>query len=150
LCFGSLDFVYDGPVESPTAVVFARSQPDTPAATLDKQPESRSVKSVANQVLNLICHDMVANLGPNPSQKLFRAAAYTTTMLALRMQDDEMLSWDEFKLYYDAMYPEGQTWLPYGGTGNLATGIGHGMVPSEASVGSCVEANIRVPLPRGR
>jgi hypothetical protein len=66
------------------------------------------------------------------------------------MQDDEMLSWDEFKLYYDAMYPEGQTWLPYGGTGNLATGIGHGMVPSEASVGSCVEANIRVPLPRGR
>jgi hypothetical protein len=38
------------------------------------------------------------------------------------MQDDEMLSWDEFKLYYDAMYPEGQTWLPYGGTGILAIG----------------------------
>jgi hypothetical protein len=32
---------------------------------------------------------------------------YVATMLALRMQDDEMLSWDKFKLYYDAMYPEG-------------------------------------------
>jgi hypothetical protein len=122
LHFGSPDFVYDGPVESPTAVVFAHSQSDTPAATLDKQPESRSVKSVTNQVLNLIGHDMVANLGPNSSQKLFRVTAYAATMLALRMQDDEMLSWDEFKLYYDAMYPEGQTWLPYGGTGILAIG----------------------------
>jgi hypothetical protein len=31
LCFGSLDFVFDGPVESPAEAVFSRSQPDMPA-----------------------------------------------------------------------------------------------------------------------
>jgi hypothetical protein len=79
-----------------------------PATTQDKQPkEQQSVKSVANQVLDLIGHDMAAGLGTNPSKELFCFVTYVATMLALRMQDDEMLSWDKFKLYYDAMYPEG-------------------------------------------
>jgi hypothetical protein len=31
LHFGSLDFIFNGPVESPVGAVFSLSQPDTPA-----------------------------------------------------------------------------------------------------------------------
>jgi hypothetical protein len=31
LRFGSLDFIFDGSVESPTGAVFSQTQPDTPA-----------------------------------------------------------------------------------------------------------------------
>jgi hypothetical protein len=58
-------------------------------------------------------------------------------MLVFGVQGEEMLSWDEFKLCYDSMYPEGQTWLPCGGTGALAAAADHCAIPSEASQGSC-------------
>jgi hypothetical protein len=45
LCFGSLDFVFDGPVESHAGVVFSRTQPDTLAPP---QGQPRTAKSAAD------------------------------------------------------------------------------------------------------
>lgn len=46
----------------------------------DEQPEeTRPVKYVANQNLDMIGHDMAAGLEPNPSLEQFRFAAYTAT-----------------------------------------------------------------------
>jgi hypothetical protein len=77
LRFGSLDFAFDVLVESPAGVVFSRFQPEASASPQGQPPEEpRSAKSVADQVWNLVGHDMAVALGPNPSQELFRFAAY--------------------------------------------------------------------------
>jgi hypothetical protein len=68
-------------------------------------------------------------LGPNPSQELFRFVAFATSMLVLGLQEEERLSRDEFKLCYDSLYPEGQTWLPRGGATAPATTDGARPVP---------------------
>jgi hypothetical protein len=39
LLFGSLDFVFDGPVESPAGAVFSWSQPDVPVPPQDQPHE---------------------------------------------------------------------------------------------------------------
>jgi hypothetical protein len=116
LHFGSLNFIFDDPVDSPTGAVFSRSRPDAlvlPQGQLHE--ESQSTKSTADWVWNLVGSDMAVTLGPNPSQELFRFAAYATSMLMSGLQEEEMLSWHEFKLCYNSVYPEGQTWMPYGG-----------------------------------
>jgi hypothetical protein len=50
---------------------------EAPVSPQGQPPEEpRSAKSVADQVWNLVGHDMAVALGPNPSQELFRFAAY--------------------------------------------------------------------------
>jgi hypothetical protein len=124
LHFVSLDFIFDGPFESPAITAFSCSQPDAPVLPQVQRPkEPWSTKSVTDRVWNLVGHDMAADLGPNPSQELFRFAAYTTSMLVFGVQGEEVLSWDKFKLCYSSMYPEGQTWLPCGGGCPRRSGI---------------------------
>jgi hypothetical protein len=72
--------------------------------------------------------------------------AYATSMLVFGMQGEEALSWDEFKLYYDSMYPEGHMWLPCGGMGGFAAVADRRPVPSEASQASCDEVESGAPL----
>jgi hypothetical protein len=68
LRFGSLDFIFDSPVESPTGVVFSRSQPDAPALPQGQLPEeSRAAKSAADRVWDLVGCNMAVALGSNPS-----------------------------------------------------------------------------------
>jgi hypothetical protein len=82
LCFGSLDFVFDGPVESPAGAVLSLFQPDAPVPPQVYQPEEpRSTKSAADRVWDLVGCDMASGLGMKPSQKLFHLAAYATSML---------------------------------------------------------------------
>jgi hypothetical protein len=56
------------------------------------------------------------------------------------------LSWDKFKLCYDSVYPEGQTWLPCGGTDALAVAVDPHPVPSKASQANCDEVESRATL----
>jgi hypothetical protein len=117
LCFGFLDFVLDNPVESPARAVFSRSQPDAPTLPQGQPPEdSWLAKFAADQDWNLVGRDMAVTLGPNLSQELFCFVAYATFMLVSGLHGEETLSWDAFKLCYDSVYPEGQTWLPCVGT----------------------------------
>jgi hypothetical protein len=68
LCFGSLDFVVDGPVESSVGAMFSRPQPDAPAPPQDQpHEESQAVKSATDQVWDLIGSHMAGALGSNPS-----------------------------------------------------------------------------------
>jgi hypothetical protein len=76
---------------------------------------------------------MAVALGPNPSQELFPFTVFTTSMLVFVLQEKETLSWDEFKLCYDSMYPEGQTWLPGGAAAAPAATGDTRSVPSETS-----------------
>jgi hypothetical protein len=76
---------------------------------------------------------MAVALRSNPSQKLFRFAAFATSMLVFGLQEEEMLTWDEFKICYDSVYPEGQMWLPCGGTTAPVTTGDARPVPSKAS-----------------
>jgi hypothetical protein len=141
LRFGSLDFVFDGPVESPAGAVFSRSQPDAPAPPQDQpHEEPQVVKSATDRVWDLVGRNMAVALGPNPSQELFRFAAFATSMLVFGLQEEETLTWDEFKLCYDSVYPEGQARLPCGGVNTLAATGGARPVPSGASQSSCDEA----------
>jgi hypothetical protein len=95
---------------------------------------------------------MAVALGPNPSQEFFCIAAFATSMLVFGLKDVETLSWDEFRLYYDSVYPEGQMWLPWGGATPPVT-IGDARpVTSEESQANRVEAESaplekKVPTP---
>jgi hypothetical protein len=150
LRFGSLDFVFNGPVECLAGAMFKHSQPNAPVPLQVEQPEEpRSTKSAADRVWNLVGHDMAAGLGLNLSQELFRFVVYATSILVFGVQGEEALSWDEFKLCYDFMYPEEQTWLPCGGTGALATMEDYRPVSSEGSQASYEEVDSGTPLRKG-
>jgi hypothetical protein len=41
---------------------------------------------------------MVVTLGSNLSQELFHFATFATSMLVFGLQEEEMLTWDEFNL----------------------------------------------------
>jgi hypothetical protein len=82
LRFESLDFVFDGLVESPAGAVFTGSQPVAHISPQVEQPgELRSVMSTTDQVWDLVYRGMAASLGPNPSKELFRFVVYATSML---------------------------------------------------------------------
>jgi hypothetical protein len=70
-------------------------------------------------------------------------------MIVFGVLGEETLSWDEFKLCYDYMYPDGQTWIPCGGTGALAAVADHRVVPSKTSQGSCEEVDSGAPVRKG-
>lgn len=63
------------------------------------------MKSTSDQVWDLVGRNMAVALGPNPSQELFRFTAFATPILVFGLQE-ERLTWDEFKLCYDFVYPE--------------------------------------------
>jgi hypothetical protein len=68
LRFGSLDFVFNGLVESPARTVFSRSQPDAPASPqVQPSQEPQAVKSTADRVWDLVGRNMAFALGPNLS-----------------------------------------------------------------------------------
>jgi hypothetical protein len=90
LRFGSLDFAFDGPVESPIGIVFSQSQPD--ALVPGDEVYYRLGLGPGR-----VGRDMAVTLGANPSQELFRFAMFTTSMLVFGLQE-EMLTWEEFKL----------------------------------------------------
>jgi hypothetical protein len=70
-------------------------------------------------------------------------------MFVFGLQGEEALSWDEFKLCYDSMYPDGQMCLPYGGTGAFTAAVDRRPVSSEASQASCDEVDSGAPLRKG-
>jgi hypothetical protein len=89
LRFGSLNFVFDGPVESPNGVVFSWSQPDVPVLPQDQPPEEQwAVKSATDRVWDLVSRNMAVALGPNPSQELFCFVVFATSMLMLGLQEE--------------------------------------------------------------
>jgi hypothetical protein len=46
---------------------------------------------------------------------LFPKNGVNTSMFVFGLQEEETVTWDEFKLCYDSVYPEGQAWFPSGG-----------------------------------
>jgi hypothetical protein len=108
--------------------------------------EPRSAKSAANRVSNLVGRGMAIALGSNPSQELFHFSAYATSMLLFCLEGEETLSWEKFKLCYDSVYPEGQTWLPCGGTTTPVVTFRARPVSSEASQASWDEVEREPPL----
>jgi hypothetical protein len=68
LHFGSMNFIFDGLVESPNVTLFSRTQVNAPVLPQGQSPEeSRSMKSAVDRVWNLVGRDMAVALGPNPS-----------------------------------------------------------------------------------
>jgi hypothetical protein len=88
---------------------------------------------------------MAVTLGLNLSQELFRFTAYATSMLVFGLHGGGAVL-GEFKLYYDSVYPEGQTWLPRGGTSALATAANPCLVSLETSQASCDGVESWAPL----
>lgn len=102
------------------------------------------MRSAADRFWDLVGRNMAVALGPNPSQELFRFTAFATSMLVFELQK-EMMTWDEFRLCYDSMYPEGQMWLPCGGV-KAPAAIGNTRpVLSGASQERCDEAESAPP-----
>jgi hypothetical protein len=89
---------------------------------------------------------MAVALGPNPSQELFRFAAYATSMLMFGLEGEKALSCNEIKLCYNFEYLEGQTWTPYCVTVVPAATGDARPVPLEASQASCDEVDSEPPL----
>jgi hypothetical protein len=146
LCFGSLDFVFDGLVKSLAGAMFSWSQPDVHAPPQDQPLEElQVVKYVADRIWDLVGRNMAVTLGPNPSQEVFRFAVFATSMLVFGLQEEETLTWDEFKLCYDSVYPKGKAWLSCSGAKvSAATGDARS-VPSRAFEASCDEAESEPP-----
>jgi hypothetical protein len=79
--------------------MLSRSQPDVLAPPQDQPPEElQVVKPAADRVWDLVCGNMVVTLGSNLSQELFHFATFATSMLVFGLQEEEMLTWDEFNL----------------------------------------------------
>jgi hypothetical protein len=97
LHFGSLGFVYTGPVESVAGRTF--DQPTRPNVLTGAVAREAFVRGFSV-------------LGPNPTQERFRLAAYYLTDLAFQASGDGPLGWGEFMQRYTAMYPRGQPGLP--------------------------------------
>jgi hypothetical protein len=103
LRFGSLSFVYTGPVESVVGRTFGR--PPCPNVLTRAAGHEAFVRDFSGDVI-------VGMLGTNPTQECFRLAAYYLTDLAFQASGDGPLGWGEFMERYTAMYPRGQPDLP--------------------------------------
>jgi hypothetical protein len=103
LRFGSLGFVYTGPVEPVARRTFAR--PLHPNVLTGAAGREAFISGFSDDVI-------VGMLGPNPMQERFRLAAYYLTDLAFQASGDGPLGWAEFMERYTAMYPRGQPGLP--------------------------------------
>jgi hypothetical protein len=103
LRFGSLGFVYAGPVESVAGHTFG--WPPRPNVLTGAAGREAFVRSFSDDVI-------ISMLGPNPTQERFRFAAYYLTDLAFQPSGDRPLGWGEFMERYTTMYPHGQPGLP--------------------------------------
>jgi hypothetical protein len=99
LRFGSLGFVYTGPVEPVAGRTFA--QPPRPNVLTGAAEREAFVRGFSDDVI-------VGMLGSNPMQERFRLASYYLTDLAFQASGDRPLGWGEFMERYTAMYPCGQ------------------------------------------
>jgi hypothetical protein len=84
LCFGSLGFVYTGPVEPVAGRTFGR--PPRPNVLTGAAAREAFIRGSSNDVI-------VGMLGPNPTQEHFRLAAYYLTDLAFQASGDRPLGW---------------------------------------------------------
>jgi hypothetical protein len=82
--FGSLVFVYTGPVESVAGRTFTR--PPHPNVLTGAVGCEAFLRGFSDDVI-------VGMLGPNPTQERFRLAAYYLTDLAFQASGDEPLGW---------------------------------------------------------
>jgi hypothetical protein len=103
LRFGSLGFIYTGPVESVAGHTFAR--PPRPNVLTGAAGREAFVCGFSDD-------DIIGMLGPNPTQECFRLVTYYLTDLAFQASGDEPLAWGEFMEWYTVMYPRGQPDLP--------------------------------------
>jgi hypothetical protein len=71
-------------------------------------------------------------------------------MLVFGLQEAETLSWDEFKLCYDSVYPEGQTWLPCGGQPLPSPRETHARSPRKHPRGAAMRPRAHLPGRRHR
>jgi hypothetical protein len=101
--FGSLGFVYTGPVEPVVGRTFA--WPPRPNVLTGAAGCEAFVRGFSDDVI-------VGMLGPNPTQERFWLAAYYLTDLAFQASGDGPLGWGEFMERYNTMYPRGQPGLP--------------------------------------
>jgi hypothetical protein len=84
LRFGSLDFVYIGPVESVAGRTFTR--PHVPNVLTGAAGHEAFVRGFSDD-------DVISMLGPNPTQERLRLAAYYLIDLAFQARGDEPLGW---------------------------------------------------------
>jgi hypothetical protein len=103
LRFGSLDFVYIGPVESVAGRTFG--WPPHPNILTGAVTRDAFVQGFSDDVI-------IGMLGTNPTQERFRLVAYYLTDLAFQASGDGSLGWGEFMERYTAMYHRGQPGLP--------------------------------------
>jgi hypothetical protein len=103
LRLGSLGFVYTRPMESIAGRTFA--WPSRPNVLTRAAGREAFVRGFSDEII-------IDMLGPNPTQKRFRLAAYYLTDLAFQASGAEPLAWGEFMEWYTAMYPHRQPGLP--------------------------------------
>jgi hypothetical protein len=84
LRFGSLGFVYTGPVELVAGRTFGR--PPRPNVLTRAAAREAFVRGFSDDVI-------VSMLGSNPTHERFRLAAYYLTGLAFQASGDEPLGW---------------------------------------------------------
>jgi hypothetical protein len=84
LRFGSLGFVYTGPVESVVGRTFTR--PPHPNALTGAAGREAFVRGFSDDVI-------ISMLGPNPMQERFKLTAYYLTDLTFQANGDEPLGW---------------------------------------------------------
>jgi hypothetical protein len=96
--FGSLDFVYTGPVEPFAGRTFGR--PRHPNVLTGAAGREAFIRGFSDDII-------VGMLGPKPTQERFRLATYYLTDLAFQASGDGLLGWGEFMERYTAMYPYG-------------------------------------------
>jgi hypothetical protein len=101
--FGTLGFVYTGPVEPVARKTFTR--PPRPNVLTRAAGCEAFVLGFSDDVI-------LGMLRPNPTQERFRLAAYYLTDLAFQASGDGSLGWGEFMERYTAMYAHGQLGLP--------------------------------------
>jgi hypothetical protein len=103
LRFGSLGFVYTGPMESVARRTFV--WPPHPNVLMGAAGREAFVRGFSDETI-------ISMLGPNPTQEHFRLAAYYLADLAFQASGAEPLAWGEFMERYTVMYPHGQPGLP--------------------------------------
>jgi hypothetical protein len=96
LRFGSLGFVYAGPMESAAERTFA--QPSRPNVLTGAAGREANVRGFSDETI-------IVMLGPNSMQERFRLTAYYLTDLAFQASGDELLGWGEFMERWTTMYP---------------------------------------------
>jgi hypothetical protein len=103
LHFGSLGFVYIGPVESVAGRTFTR--PPHPNVLTGAAGHEAFVRGFSDDII-------ISMLGPNPTQERFRLTAYYLTDLAFQASGDKSLGLGGVMEWYTVMYPRGQPGLP--------------------------------------